>query len=67
MSLLSEGMTHLERMCRFYPRHCIFTCGRKQWLSKRHVDIVWCMCFKTTENVYLIASNESQVVPLSGN
>jgi len=29
MSLISEGTTHLERMCRSYLRHCMFTCGRK--------------------------------------
>jgi len=45
MSLISESMIHLECMCRFYLRHCMFTWGRKWWLSKRRVDILWCVCF----------------------
>ena len=44
MSLIAEGMTHLEYMCRFYLRHCMFTGGTKEWLSKLRVDIVWCRC-----------------------
>jgi hypothetical protein len=45
----------------------MFTGGRKQWLSKRRVDIVAVGVFKMMENVYLIASDASQVVPLSRN
>ena len=45
MSAISAGTTHLERMCQFDPRDCVFICGRKQELSKPRVYTGWYLCF----------------------